>query len=174
MRHVPDEPSAIWIASGGDLGDYAFHEFRDVDEWFVEESPDGQPRWEELPRSHPLSQKPLVTPPMLALPPIPRLVRPLLERTGVRVTLVALLCFSAVGLVSLGTSSDASPRHALAASTAASTDLANLPVTPPEPMAAPAPSTSPPVARVRRSKVRRANGKPSRRKVARRTAQRWD
>src|SRR5262249_47018512 len=91
--------------AGDDIGDYAFHEFQNSDAWFVDELPDGRARWESLPASHPLSMAWLLRRPqaMVALPPpLPRLKVPLLEKPGVRLTLLGAIVVGSIALISFG------------------------------------------------------------------------
>src|SRR5262245_60767701 len=122
MRRHTDEPSQIHFGNGDDIGDYAFHEFQNSDAWFVDEMPDGRARWEALPASHPLSMAWLLRRPQAMAnipPPLPRLKVPLLEKPGVRLTLLGAIAAAFIGLISFGVrSTRASEPPALAAAAA--------------------------------------------------------
>src|SRR5262249_52934053 len=121
MRRRPDEPSQVRFAAADDLGDYAFHEMKSEDQWFVPEAPDGQSRWEALPESHPLSLAHLHRQPGQpaegGIPPLPGPLKPpLLERRGIRVAAVSAIGGAFIGLIALGIGSTrAEPETALAA-----------------------------------------------------------
>jgi hypothetical protein len=103
MKRRSDDPSLIKIDLEGGMGDYAFHEIRSEDDWFVEETPDGRARWEGLPASHPLSLAYLRRPPSSIPPPLPPLLkRPLLEKSSVRALLVGVVGAACLGLVLMG------------------------------------------------------------------------
>ena len=122
MRRHTDELSQIHFGAGDDIGDYAFHEFQNSDAWFVDEMPDGRARWEALPASHPLSMAWLLRRPQAMAnipPPLPRLKVPLLEKPGVRLTLLGAIVVAFIGLISFGVrSTRASEPPALAAAAA--------------------------------------------------------
>jgi hypothetical protein len=152
MRRPLDELSQIHIASGSDLGDYAFHELRNAEDWFVDELPDGRARWDRLPASHPLSLAMQATVPCMAAmpPPIPIFKVPLLSRPSVRAGLLGFCAAAIVGMIVMGVRSPSlGGRIAAAQATAA---LATEPAA-----TTPAPSV-PPAAAPRAATARPASG----------------
>jgi len=117
MKRASEESAQIRIDASDDLGDYAFHEIANEDQWFVEEGTDGRPRWESLPESHPLSMAHLRRPPPALPPPVPPLIKkPLLEQRTVRLALLGMVGLTGVGLIAMGIgSTGAQERPSLAA-----------------------------------------------------------
>jgi len=118
MRRTPDQSSPVRFDTSDELGDYAFHEMKSEDQWFVPEAPDGQSRWDALPESHPLSTAQLHRATAEAgIPPLPGPLKPpLLERRNVRIALLGMVGATLIGLVAMGMgSTHADPGPALAA-----------------------------------------------------------